>query len=433
VQPLAVALLAGTVGGVIVRQLLQRGPPIWVIFGVGALATVGSGELPLSGASGALLTNLPVLLFLLALFLFAAALERSGALDRLARRIIAGSRSPAQLPALLFVTFAALSTFILNDALVLIGVPLVLSVARRLRTAPEPLLLSLACSVTVGSVLTPFSNPQNLLVALESGLRAPVAVFLELLLLPTLVNILLGAWLVRRLLGRQVRSAPLAPGLLGEGTPHLLPEEGLAGPVRRHPVLALFPATIAALLAIGVAAAFTGGELVPLYLVALVGALLLLLVSPGRRSLLTHVNWTILLLFAGLFVVVAGAVHGGVLTALEAATPGPAQRTPATAGIVLESLLGSQLVSNVPWVGLQIPALHSLGYGAATPWAWAALAAGSTLAGNLTLLGAASNLIVVEQAGASGVRIGLREFVRVGAPLTLLTVAVLLGFLWVGL
>lgn len=430
-DPLAVVLLAGTIGAVVLRQLLRRGPPVWTIFGLGALATVGSGELPATTAASAIDANLPVLGFLASLFLFAVALEHSGALDHLARWTLARVRSPVDLPAALFVAFGALSALLLNDALVLVGVPLVLSVARRIRAPPGPLLLSLACAVSVGSVLTPFSNPQNLLIAQTSGLRAPVAAFLEFLLLPTLANLLVGAWLVRRLFRREMATTPAAPALLPRDP--LLPPAGVGRTIRRHPVLGLFPVTIAALLTVGVAAAFTGRSLVPLYLVAAAGAIVLLIVSPHRARLVAGVNWSILLLFAGLFVVVAGAARGGVLSVFATLTPGPAARLPATTSILLQALVGSQLVSNVPWVGLQIPALHALGFGASTPWAWLALAAGSTLAGNLTLLGAASNLIVVEQAEREGVRIGLREFVRVGAPLTALTVAVLLACLAVGL
>jgi len=100
---------------------------------------------------------------------------------------------------------------------------------------------------------------------------------------------------------------------------------------------------------------------------------------------------------------------------------------------VVAALGGSQLVSNVPWVALQIPVLNGLGYSGGTPVVWMALAAGSTLAGNVTLLGAVSNLIVVDSAEKLGVKIRLREFVRYGLPLTALSVLVLVGCLALGL
>jgi Na+/H+ antiporter NhaD/arsenite permease-like protein len=193
--------------------------------------------------------------------------------------------------------------------------------------------------------------------------------------------------------------------------------------------------TMIVLITVDVAASVTQGVAVPLYAIALGGAVVTLLLTPGRSELFTRVDWSIMILFAALFVVVAGAVAGGLLSGIEAILPipGPGQPVAATAAIIATSLAGSQLVSNVPWVALQIPVLKALGYGAATPWAWVALAAGSTLAGNLTLLGAASNLIVVEQAERAGVRIGLRRFVEVGLPLTAMTVGILFAFLVVGL
>jgi Na+/H+ antiporter NhaD/arsenite permease-like protein len=162
---------------------------------------------------------------------------------------------------------------------------------------------------------------------------------------------------------------------------------------------------------------------------------LLLLVSPGRSQTLQRVNWSILLLFAGLFVVVAGAVNGGVIGSLEGAfpIPGPGHPTGALLAVVGTSIAGSQLVSNVPWVALQIPVLSGLGYGAGSPIVWMALAAGSTLAGNVTLLGAVSNLIVVDTAEKLGVRIRLSEFIRHGLPLAGITIGVLVVCLAFGL
>lgn len=431
----AAAILGVTVGAVIARQLLQRGPPVWVMFLAGAFAMVAAGALPLAGASAAISSNLPILIFLFALFLFAAGLEQAGALDHLARWILGRAKGPADVPFVLFVAFAVLSAFILNDALVLVGVPLLFSVARRMHVSAEPLLLTLAFSVTVGSMLTPFGNPQNLLVSLGSGIGSPVATFLRYLALPTAVNIVLGGYYLRRVYGRRlaqqaeqnhapaVSPVPFFPG--GEVLPLL----------RQFPVVLLFPVTMLAVVSVDITSAVTSGPAVPLYAIALGGAVATLLVSPGRSAMFNRVEWSILVLFAALFVVVAGAVQGGVLSAIESfvPVPGPGQPGPALGAILLTSVGGSQLVSNVPWVALQIPLLHGLGYGGGTPWAWVALAGGSTLAGNLTLLGAASNLIVVEQAERAGVRIGLRAFVRVGLPLTAITVAVLFLFLWAGL
>ncbi|MGP8076423.1 MAG: SLC13 family permease [Thermoplasmata archaeon] len=431
---LAAAVLIVTVGAVLSRQLLLRGPPIWLIFLAGAFAMVAVGALSVSQAGTAIASNLSILVFLFSLFIFAAGLEQAGALDHLARWILGKARRPSDLPFVLFAAVGIVSAFVINDALVLVGVPVVFAVARRLKVSAEPLLLTLAFSVTVGSVLTPFGNPQNLLVSLGSGMSAPVATFLRYLLLPTIVNLVLGGWYLRRVFKHQ-----LADGneeiITATPAVALFPQGRLFNLGRRFPAVILFPVTMAVMITADVVASLTSGVSVPLYAVALGGAIAVLLLTPGRSELFARVDWSIIVLFAALFVVVAGAVSGGLLSEIQSVIPipGPGQPVTATAAIIATSLGGSQLVSNVPWVALQIPLLYSIGYGASTPWAWVALAAGSTLAGNLTLLGAASNLIVVEQAERAGVAIGLARFVKVGLPMTAMTVAVLFAFLVVGL
>ncbi len=403
-----------------------------MIFLAGAFGMVATEVLPAGEAYSALTANLPVIVFLFALFILVAGLEQAGALEHIARWVVGRAQSPADLPFVLFVTLGVFSAFIVNDALVLVGVPLLLGVARRLRVSARPLLLTLAFSVTVGSVLTPLGNPQNLLVSLGSGLGSPISTFFRYLLLPTAVNLLVGGLYVRHVFGvglsREAGQREPLPGIA------FFPPATWGTLVWRFPSLVIFPVTVIAMIVLDVLSAIVGGPNVPLYLVALGGAVVALILSPGRTGLFARVDWSILVLFASLFVVVAGVVNGGVLAAIEASLPipGPSHAT-ALPAIILTSLVGSQLVSNVPWVALQIPVLHALGYGTATPWAWVALAASSTLAGNVTLLGAASNLIVVQQAERAGVRIDLREFARIGIPLAAITVLVLSSFLWVGL
>jgi Na+/H+ antiporter NhaD/arsenite permease-like protein len=421
-------------GAVIVRQLTHRGPPIWVLLVAGAFVTVAAGILPVGAAQASITASAPTLVFLFALFVFAGALDGAGALDHLARWILSRPRKPADLPFDLFVGIGIISAVMVNDALVVIGVPLLIGVASRLRTDPKPLLLILAFSVTVGSTLTPFGNPQNLLVAVASGVASPVTTFLRYLAIPTAVNLLLGGWYVRWVYGSRLRTAePLAPAT-GPRIP-LLPEHGWSQRLRSYPVLVIFPGTMVVLVTLDITSALTHGPQVPVWEVALAGVVLLLLVSPGRAQAIQRVNWSILLLFAGLFVVVAGALAGGVIASLDSVfpVPGPGHPTAALLSVVGTSIGATQVVSNVPWVALQIPVLTGLGYGAGTPIIWMALAASSTLAGNVTLLGAASNIILVDSAEKLGVRIHLGEFIRHGVPIAAITIGVLVACLAVGL
>jgi Na+/H+ antiporter NhaD/arsenite permease-like protein len=432
---IAAVVLAIVFVAVILRQLSGRGPPIWTLFVGGGFLTLAAGVLSLGGAESAISASAPTLVFLFALFVFAAALASAGVIDHLARWVIGVAKRPEDLPFFLFVGIGLVSSVMINDALVVIGVPILILAATRLRAAPKPLLLVLAFGVTVGSTLTPFGNPQNLLVAVQSGLTFPVATFLRYLAVPTAINLLLGGWYLRTVFRRAMPAPGPEYDRVRGAAPAFWPHGGWGRRVLDRPVLVIFPATMIALVGLDIASAVTSLPSVPVWEVALAGAVVLVLLSPHRATILQGANWSILLLFAGLFVVVAGAVSGGVITGLEAylPIPGPGHPLEATGAVVASSLAGSQFVSNVPWVALQLPLLSGLGYGPGTPVIWMALAAGSTLAGNVTLLGAVSNLIVVDSAARQGVHIGLGEFVRYGLPLTLITVGVLLGCLAIGL
>lgn len=422
-------------GAVVVRQVSGRGPPVWTIFVGGAFATLGTGVLSPTETESVLATSAPTLAFLFALFVFASALEAAGALDHLARWSVGWARRPRDLPFFLFLGIGLVSALVVNDALVLVGVPIVIGLATRLRIGAKPLLLVLAFSVTVGSVLTPFGNPQNLLVAVRSGVAAPVATFLRYLALPTAISLLAGGWYLRYVFRDSMPPDDAQYARDRAGAPALFPTGGWRRRLLDRPVLWVFPVTMISVVASSVASAIVPGPFPPSWEIALAGAGVLVVLSSHRVGVVQRVNWSILLLFGGLFVVVQGAVAGGVIAALETflPLPGPGHSATAVAAVVGASLLGSQLVSNVPWVALQLPWLSGLGYGAGSPVIWMALAAGSTLAGNVTLLGAVSNLILVDTAEKRHVSIRLAEFVRYGLPLALMTVGVLVTCLAFGL
>jgi Na+/H+ antiporter NhaD/arsenite permease-like protein len=419
-------------GTVVFRQLTGRGPEIAFLFLAAALVLVLGGVLtPLEAL---LAVSYPVLALLLGMFIFVVALDRAGALGHLAAWMASRARRPEDLPFYLFLGMGLLSTLILNDALAVLGVPLLLALARRLKVPPIPLLLTLAYAVTVGSVLTPLGNPQNLLVALDSGMPDPMGNFVLYLALPTTVNLLLGGWLVRRWFRDRMGASREEFDRWRAHPPRFLPPGDWAARLSRHPSVAIFPVTMGVLLTFSVGGALRLLPALPIEEIVLGGAVVALLLEPGRRVILRSVDYVTLLRFVGLFVVMAAAGQGGVVGALAHAlsfsSPVQGHATPTGLGsFMLSTVGGVQIFSNVPWVALSIPLLTAQGYGSGTVVAWLSLASASTLAGNLTFLGAASNLIIVNQAERSGVRLRLGEFVRYGGPLTALTLAVTYLFL----
>jgi len=276
--------------------------------------------------------------------------------------------------------------------------PIVLDLARRLRLPPVPYLVALATAANVGSVATLTGNPQNMLVGSFSGIsyrafllrEAPVAVI-------GLAVVFAVIWLAYR------RRLPTA-----------LPTEAIAEPGVVH--RALMIKTVAAVSVMLVA--FLAG--VPIALVAIGGAAYCLLtrrVNPDK--VYREIDWGLLVLFTGLFVVIGGVEASGLAGHILDAAAAVGLSRPAVLTAVTAVL--SNLVSNVPAVLLFKTVIPTFDEPAR---AWLLLAMASTLAGNLTILGSVANLIVVEQARGAGIRIGFLEYSRVGVPVTALTLLV---------
>jgi Na+/H+ antiporter NhaD/arsenite permease-like protein len=174
-----------------------------------------------------------------------------------------------------------------------------------------------------------------------------------------------------------------------------------------------------------VALFFTG---LPLELVALGAAAVLLLDRIKPEKVYRQIDWSLLLMFTGLFIVVhAFRVHVVARWGIESWT-WLLDRPTALLSLVSATL--SNLVSNVPAVLLLEPVAQAVPT-ATRETAWLALAMSSTFAGNLTVLGSVANLIVVESARREGVTISFWEYCKVGIPLTVLTLA--LGIAWLQL
>jgi Na+/H+ antiporter NhaD/arsenite permease-like protein len=138
--------------------------PIWTIMLAGAVAMIFSGALPLQEAYAAI--NLDVIFFLLGMFSIVAAMDLSGLLEYLTARMVRFSRTPQRALALVLFGMGLLSAFLVNDTLALTATPIMLGLSKQMRIKPSVLFVTLALGVTIGSVMTPVGNPQNLLIAL---------------------------------------------------------------------------------------------------------------------------------------------------------------------------------------------------------------------------------------------------------------------------
>ncbi|BCU67090.1 hypothetical protein HS7_05270 [Sulfolobales archaeon HS-7] len=157
---------------------------------------------------------------------------------------------------------------------------------------------------------------------------------------------------------------------------------------------------------------------------SLIAMSVILLLSKRRREIIKNVDWSTIVFFIGLFIFTQGVLSSGVINLLTDLFP-----LSASIGyVLLISVLYSQILSNVPMVAIYIPLLRGVpGVGTFT---WLALAAGSTIAGNLTLLGAASNIIISEMSETrDGPPLHFLEFSKYGIAVTLVNVMIYYLFL----
>jgi Na+/H+ antiporter NhaD/arsenite permease-like protein len=267
---------------------------------------------------------------------------------------------------------------------------------------PLPYLLAVATASNVGSVATITGNPQNMLIGSYSGIR-----YRDFLLHlgPVAAMGLFLDWGILHLLHRS----------------QLRPAAGGREPIPLPPLDLSRLGKPAAVVSAVVAAFFLG---VPPAMAAALGAAALLVtrtLDPHR--LYEEVDWGLLVFFVGLFIVVGGAERAGITDRLLQVAQRWNLQQPAVFTAAVAVL--SNAVSNVPAVML----LKSVVPGLADPHtAWLLLAMASTLAGNLTITGSVANIIVVETARPE-VRIGFRDYLRAGVPVTAATL--LVGWLWV--
>lgn len=346
--------------------------------------------------------DLDTIVLLLGMMIVAAHLKLSGFFRLATGWALTRPHSPRLLLVTVVVTAGAFSAFLVNDAVCLVMAPLVIEVARALRREPLPYLLALAMAANVGSTATITGNPQNMIIGAVSHI--PYVTFAAALAPIAAAGLVLVVIVIalayRRELGDNARLSAVPP------------------PMRAHK-----PQMIKAILVtLGVVGLFFIG--VPVAKAAILGGALLLVTRAIKASkVYREIDGALLLMFAGLFVVVAGAEKALLSPEALAAARG----LPLTDSYTLAAFTAvlSNIISNVPAVMALKPFVAGLPDPART---WLVIAMSSTLAGNLTLVGSVANLIVAERARAAGIHISFWTYCRAGIPLTLLTLA--LGAWW---
>ncbi|HWG47627.1 MAG TPA: anion transporter [Gemmataceae bacterium] len=382
---------------------------------VGAAAMLIAGILTLQEAVSPQSIDYETLILLLGMMIVVGCLRLSGFFQRLAHWCLSRIQTPTGLLAVTILLSGLLSAFLVNDIVCLALTPLVLHLARRLRYHPIPHLIGLATAANIGSTGTITGNPQNMIIGIQSHisyLRFAARLF-PVAMLGLLLNFLVVAFVYRRSL-----IPPKIVDPLDTAGEHKTPSSNSRAHtwLRNKSVLVtlvtvtlffVLPSHLLPVIALGAAAFLLVGRIV------------------NPEKIYRQIDWSLLVMFAGLFIVVhAFQMHVVKRWDIESWTwllDHPVDL------LSLASAALSNLVSNVPAVLLFEPVMKVMPAGSQET-AWLALAMSSTFAGNLTVLGSVANLIVVENARREGVTISFWEYCKVGVPITLLTL--ILGIVW---
>jgi Na+/H+ antiporter NhaD/arsenite permease-like protein len=387
-------------GGLPFLQLDRTGVAL-----LGAIALVAFEVVTPAAAADAV--HLPTVLLLFSFMVISAHLQTSGFYGWVTGWLAELPLSPPGLLAVLMGAAAALSAVFSNDVICLAMAPILAEATLRRRLDPVPFLVGLACAANVGSAATLIGNPQNMLIG--SALRLSFAGYFRAAAGPVAVGVVL-AWAVVAL-GARGRWAAAAEG-------------AAPVPAERRP-LSRWQTAKGLALTLALLVVFLDGRW-PREVAALtVAGLLLLSRRMHSQVKLGLVDWELLVLFFGLFVVNHALQATGLPArfvkdlaswGFDVARPAP---------LFAATFALSNVVSNVPAVMLLLPwARH--------PSAGPLLALVSTLAGNLFIVGSIANIIVVDAAAQRGIRIDWRRHARVGLPVTAVTLAAAALFLWAG-
>jgi Na+/H+ antiporter NhaD/arsenite permease-like protein len=390
-------------GGLPVLKMDRTGVAV-----LGAIAMIAITGMRLEDAARAV--DLPTIVLLFAFMVVSAQMRLGGFYTAVTRAVGSREMSRGALLASLLAVAAVLSAVFSNDIVCLAMTPVLVRICLQRGLHPVPFLVGLACAANIGSAATLIGNPQNMLIG--SVLKLPFGAYLAAAWPPVLASLVL-LWLWLALGPGSRRAAALRP----------------AQPVAQadDPPFDAWQSAKGLLVAAALLVVFLATDW-PHAVAALVGAGVLLL---SRRlhtaQTMGLVDWPLLLLFIGLFIVNHALAQSGLAAEAVAALRARGVELHEPGTLLVLGVLLSNAVSNVPAVMLLLPHLGDAGVAGGT-----LLALASTFAGNLLLVGSIANLIVADLAAKAGVPLGWREHAATGVPVTLLSLAVLWCWVWLG-
>ena len=408
------------IGGFILRAKKPK-IPAWSIMSFAGSMSVLFGLIPIGKLN--YIINWNLILLLIGMFSIVGIIEESGLIDYFIIKLSRLTKNRTLLLYIFSLFFAIAASFMVNDAVAIFGVGFLPMISRILDMPLEPLAFLLIFSITIGSAMTPIGNPQNMLIATEASISAPFVTFFKYLALPTFINLCLTTYILTKIYR------------IEEGNKYLdqssLVQKNLKN--KRDAYVGL----IGLLLTIFLMLLNDFLEMLKLPHVTQIGLIPFVVASfsyifvSSPREVLSKVNWSAIIFFIAMFIASQGIWNSTLLNyPLHYLLPRLMNNTSGFLRITLISLLFSQLLSNVPFTNIFILYLRNLGYSSSDVLSWITFSMSSTIAGNFTILGAISNVIILDSLETRfSTFISYAKFIKLGVMITLVNVSVYLLYI----
>ncbi len=408
-MPISIIILLGVLIMIAFRKVINIAIPIWTIMTLGAVLTLIFQQI--TPIKAVLAIDIDIMLYLFGVFTICQAAESSGYLTELTDRLFSFSKTGRHALIMIIFVLGLGSSLLMNDTIAIIGTPIILQLCKIHRKLAKPLLLALAYAITIGSVISPIGNPQNLLIAIKGNMTDPFINFIKVLAIPTVINLIIAYFFIYFIFRKELDETIEKP------TPVAINDH--------HTVILVKMSLIVMLLLVIIKVIGDYFQIhINFFYIALLPALLLLFFSKKKGELIKGIDWGTLIFFASMFILMQSVWDSDFFQAIVKHWKTLMTQTHI---ILLLSTTLSQFISNVPLVALYLPLLMNPDFQVTH---LLALAAGSTIAGNISLLGAASNIIILQNAERRGNKgFSFLEFSKIGIPLTMINMFIYLFFL----
>lgn len=408
----ALAIFVGTYVMIILERFFHR--TIAALLGASALMVIGIVTPEQAWSS----INFNTIFLLFGMMNIVTVMSRSGFFGLIAEWAV---KKTGGQPARILWTFSLLtalfSAFLDNVTTVLFMAPVMIHITSRLKLPPIPFLIAIVLASNTGGTATLIGDPPNIIIS--SIANKTFNEFLVEVAPYAILAFLIGLVIMHLMMAKK---GYLKPQVTGEELALFL--EGESQTEVDWPLLyrsvGVFLVTVVLFI--------LGRELnlEPGTIALLMASVLMLITNLSAAWILERVEWTTLIFFMGLFIVVGALEHTGVFTQVAIWLRGLIG-TDINKGILLVgffSAIISGLVDNIPFTISMAYVLKSMEQtlGPRMDTLWWALSLGACLGGNLTLIGASANIVTADIAERSGHKISFFRFMAFGTPIAAITV-----------